>query len=467
MQNKKPFFTSSVIRTATWNAIFILLLYVLLNVFFIIILKNESARILDNHLDHEIEHFMNAMHMEGDSLIIDNPKELSESDLITVSPTSFFLQVYRPSQELLIQSKNLQEFDEIPVLVPEKIDGHRFSNLQLKDYSLRVVYTYLKDEKGIPKAIMQLAGQKVALSEFMPTLVTYSLISFPIIFFLIVVGSILLAKKSFRPINKIIGLANSISATELNKRLDYNASPNDELGRLRDTLNELFDRLQQQIEKISQFTDNASHQLLSPLTVLKSELEFILRKTHENSDCREAFEVMSEQTDRMIKIVQTLLVLAKECNSCYSERSVINLSTLILAMKKVFPQQNLALQIESGLYVRGNGDYFKMVMYNLIDNAVKYSKNGYPVIVRAKLENKKVIITVCDNGIGIPENLREKIFERFFRDENGTKESPSGFGLGLALAKQIISSMNGSIEVQDNIPNGSCFIISLDALSVE
>ncbi len=467
MKIKRFKLSGTIIRNASWNALFVIALYIVLNTFFLLILKYEASRIKDDYLEHELEHLLFTMHVENDSLIIDHKRELQETDLITVRPTSFFLQVYSPEKDIFLQSNNLTEFGHIPLRIPAYRDSIRFTNIDLGQHTLRTVYTYLTNERGEPAAIVQLSAFKTNLSQFMPLLFQYNLYSFPFIILLIIVVSIILARRSFAPINKIINLANRISATHLNQRLDYKARPDDELGRLRDTLNNLFDRLEFQFNRISQFTDNASHQLMSPLTVLKSELEYIQRKSHDNKECREAFSVMSQQTDRMIKIVRTLLILAKECDDCHNDQSIFNLSKVVFGMEIVFPNQHLELDVENGLYVRGNSEYFSMVMQNLIDNAIKYSDASESVTVTAKLHNQTIYIDVCDHGIGIPDDQRERIFERFYRFENNRNNQIAGFGLGLSLVKSIVNAMNGSVQIYDNKPTGACFRITLPALSVE
>ena len=206
---------------------------------------------------------------------------------------------------------------------------------------------------------------------------------------------------------------------------------------------------------------------MSPLTVLKSELEFVLRKTHEQDEQRKTFEIMSEQTERMIKIVRTLLILAKEDDAGRQEQTVFNLSKLLNGMQEVFIHNNLELKVENGLYVRGNSEYFSMAIQNIMDNAFKYSEPDAPVTISAASNGRKVIITVCDTGVGIPADQRDRIFDRFYRFDTGVKGERSGVGLGLSLAKAIVSTMNGTIEISDNRPKGSCFTISLQALSVQ
>lgn len=465
IMTKRLKLSGTVLRNAAWNALFVIGLYILLNIFFLIILNFEAARIIDNHLIHELEHFMLTMHVENDSLVVEHDRELRESDLLTVTPTSFFLQVYNQKDGVLLQSENLHDFGPITQYFPPDTATVTFANTRVAGHELRSVYNYLPDTYGKPSAVIQLSAFKTDIAKFMPVLFKYNLYSFPFIILLIIIASILLARKSFAPINKIINLANRISATELNQRLDYKAGPDDELGKLRDTLNHLFDRLQKQFDQVSQFTDNASHQLMSPLTVLKSELEFIQRKSHQNKECREVFSVMTEQTDRMIAIVRNLLIMAKECHACRQNQKVLNISKTLSAMPGLFPDKNLVLDLENGLYTRGNSEYFALAIQNIIDNAFKYSGNGLAVDLRAKKRNNQIEIHVCDRGIGIPVDQRKRIFERFFRLESGI--ASEGFGLGLSLVNEIISAMGGMIEVNDNHPLGTCFLIKLNALSVE
>ena len=139
--------------------------------------------------------------------------------------------------------------------------------------------------------------------------------------------SILLAKKSYHPINKIIELANKISATNLSERLEYEANPNDELGRLNETLNSLFNRLENQIDQISHFTDNASHQLMTPLTAIKTELEYILKREHPIDEYKETCNILKSQTDRMISMVKTMLIMSRGCNKCTKSKNVFQLIT--------------------------------------------------------------------------------------------------------------------------------------------
>ncbi len=276
-----------------------------------------------------------------------------------------------------------------------------------------------------------------------------------------------ISKNTFSPINKIIELSQKISATNLSDRLTFSADPNDELGKLRDTLNDLFERLELQVKQISSFSDNASHQLMTPLTALNSELDFLLRDKNKIDSERESLLMLKEQTERMISIIKSLLLLARNRNSDLEQKTVFDFSKMVSDnIKQIYKNYKIKFVVTDEIYMRGRPDYFLIAVQNLIDNALKYSDNDW-VTIFAHQENGKVVIRVEDFGIGIDIKERGKVFERFYRTEKVESLGIKGYGLGLSLVSSIISSMHGAIEIQDNQPRGTKFIITLPALEIE
>ncbi|MFA4923383.1 MAG: HAMP domain-containing sensor histidine kinase, partial [Ignavibacteriaceae bacterium] len=271
----------------------------------------------------------------------------------------------------------------------------------------------------------------------------------------------------FAPINKIIKLANNISTTKLSERLNYKADADDELGKLRDTLNNLFNRLEEQIKRISSFTDNASHQLMTPITAINTELEYIIRNKKNGADCEQSLPVLKEQTERLISIIQSLLLLSKSEKDVLMQNSVFNLSSLINnQIRKRFEHEQIDYFIEDEIYVRGKEDYFLHALNNVVDNAIKYSPRNEKVEIRANRSLDRITITVADKGLGISDSEKEKIFERFYRSGEIEKLGIKGHGLGLSLAQAIVNVMNGSIAAKNNTPKGSVFIISLPPIDI-
>ena len=267
------------------------------------------------------------------------------------------------------------------------------------------------------------------------------------------------------PIRKIIQVTKHISIQDLNQRLTFKADPKDEMGQLRDTLNHLFDRLQTQINEIKQFTDNASHQLMSPLTVMKTELEFITRRKHQNPECQQSFEILIQQTDRMIDIVKTLLILAKDDQAGQTENAVFPIEKILNRLKLFYPERVRFPKEVSSLFLKGNPDYFLMALQNIIDNALKYSPEDKEVDVELQTGKQHVHIRIKDQGPGIPDDEKARIFERFYRGRQTSDKE--GYGLGLSLVESVIKNMEGRVVVKDNKPQGTVFEIFLKMLHLE
>lgn len=461
-------FTKTTIRNAAWITGVIVALYVIFNIFTIIILDAQLEENLDRHIVHETEHFLNTFYFDGDSLIIYNPVEFQESDLVEITENPFFLQIYSTAGEVFIRSQNLLNYSAIPLVYPAQESTEiALLNNNVDGVDLRCGYSNIFNKQHEFIGYLQLCTPKSTALKISRKIIWFNAITFPFMLILIMVISIFISKKSFAPINNIIDLANKISAKKLDERLLLNADSHDEIGRLCDTLNRLFDRLEEQFGQIVNFTDNASHQLMTPLTVINTELEFLNKQALDN-EFKNSIQLLHEQTRRMIHIIKTLLILAKGCRACMDPRSVFDLQKLIENdIKPLFDHEQVDYNIEPNILLRGNKDYFAMALQNLLDNAVKYSPDTSPVKVTAHAKDEMIIIAVEDNGIGISASEKQKLFERFYRGEKAQRDGIQGFGLGLSLVFSIVTSMGGAIEIRDNIPNGSIFILSLPRLRME
>jgi signal transduction histidine kinase len=466
-RNKKPLFSATVIRIVLWDIAIFFLLFVTSNVFTIVITNKILTDNLDERLKNKIETLLGYFKIQNDSVIFNGYSEISEPDFMTINSGAIFLQVKNTEDRILLISKNVNNFGIIPFNVPENILENGFYNITFGQHQLRVVYMPLFNEQKKIVAYIQLAVFRTAYSSIMKKIVIFNLFNLPFILLIIILVSIFLAKKSYSPLNKVISIAENISANNLNARIEIEAHPQDELGRLRDTLNNLFTRLEVQINQISQFTDNASHQLMTPLTAVKTELEYILKRDRTPEDYKESLIMLHTQTDKMINIIKSLLILAKYSSNMEVQKNVFNISRFIDDLvKPVFSNHKINYEIADDLYLRGGYEGFQIIMENLIDNAIKYSHTESKVVVKAVNMNENIIISVEDSGIGIIDEEKEKIFERFYRSESALKKNIFGYGLGLCLVKTIVLSMEGKIKVEDNIPTGTKFIINFPVVKV-
>ncbi|VAX23195.1 hypothetical protein MNBD_IGNAVI01-1108 [hydrothermal vent metagenome] len=463
---KVPLITKSVKRNSIWVISLLMVVFLIFNFFMMRQLQSFFKNTIDDRLHHELGHIKASIVCDNNSFKIINPTELNEKAMGEVSENSFFLQIYDTSKNLLFASKNLENYEPIPLITLDFKGDYLFNDLNIKYTGLRTGYTKLYDCNGNLKGFIQLSTPKIKMNEVVEKIINLTLYSLPVVIFLFALISLFFIKKTLNPINKIIDVANEITATNISKRITYEAESTDELGRLKQTLNNLFDRLEFQINQISHFSDNASHQLMTPLTAINTELEFIMRNGHPKDECRESFEIIKSQTEKMIHIVKTLLILAREGETDNASRKVFNFSTLIETdLSKEFKDQKVSFEIEKNIYLKGESDYFKVVMENLISNGLKYS-NNMEVTVSATVSENRVKIEVKDQGIGIPDDEKEKVFERFYRGNTSEIKGIQGYGLGLSLVKLVVKQMKGEIYIEDNYPRGTIFIVDLPIVNL-
>ncbi len=466
-RTKLPIITKSVKRNSIWVIISLMVVFLIFNFFIMLQLNSYFNDAIDTRLEHELEHIELSVIYEADSLKIVSPTEFEESDLTEVSESSFFLQIYNNTGDTLFISRNVNEYESIPIEFPSFSNKYYFQDLHVKYAGLRTVYAKFLSQNGNQIGLIQLSTPKAAINEVVENLVLFNLYSLPFIIILFTLISFFFIKRTLNPINKIIDLADEVTASNISKRIYYLADSNDEFGRLRDTLNDLFERLEFQIGQIAQFSDNASHQLMTPLTAINTELEYVLKREHSSEDYKESLKLVQHQTKQMIQIVKTLLILARDCEACAPGNKVFNFTSLIEnEISRNYKNVQVSYNIEDNIYLLGEVDYFKMVIENIINNALKYSSNQQ-VIVDALIVDDRAKIRIKDQGIGIPDDEKKKIFDRFFRGKDVEAEGIKGYGLGLSLCDLVVSKMNGKIIIEDNVPQGSIFTIEIPAVIMD
>lgn len=465
---KKPFISKTVRQIAIWNAAVMLGLYLVFLLFTLVILNYALVDEIDDQLRHELEHILHTVSVVDNKIEMLSFKELEEDDFQMVTDNPFFLNVYDLEGKLFLRSRNLDYFDNILIGFPNNFSPYYYEDFFIRDERLRTIYKRLINQKDEHIGYIQLSTFHNSFNVIIKQIFWFNIFALPIVIVGIIFLSILLAKKSYRPINKIIELSNKISATNLSERLEYEANPLDELGRLKTTLNSLFNRLEDQIDEINHFTDNASHQLMTPLTAINSELEYILKRDHPIDEYKETCIILKTQTDRMIAMVKTMLIMSRGCNKCSNSKNVFQLTHLLKNdISKTYADSNVIFNVEDNIYLRGDSEFFSIIIQNLINNAIKYSPLESIVEVIAKSHKNQLRLSVIDNGIGISDEEKSKIFQRFYRVDNDDVNNIDGYGLGLSLVKSVTEAMNGSITVTDNKPIGSKFTITVPTISLQ
>lgn len=295
-------------------------------------------------------------------------------------------------------------------------------------------------------------------------------VAVPLTIILAGVGGWFLARRGLAPVVVMSERARRISAENLELRLPV-ANPRDELGSLASTFNELLARLDAAFAQQRQFVADASHELRTPLYVIHTTAEVTLEKTNRNeNEYREAIAMMDEQTRRLTKIVEDMFTLARaDTGSRPLEQSDFYLDELleetIRAAGVLATRKNISLNVAAFAESPFHGDegLLRQMFLNLLGNAVKHTPSGGRVGVKLESKSSGFFITITDTGRGIPAEAQPHIFERFYRADKSRShtETNGGAGLGLAIAKWVVETHNGTLELIRSDAEGSTFVVFL------
>lgn len=231
-----------------------------------------------------------------------------------------------------------------------------------------------------------------------------------------------------------------------------------ELNRLSVSYNRMLARLSEAFKMQRQFTANAAHEFRTPLAVMQLQLDLYNSTEHPTNDAcaQQTIRMMTEQNERLSKMVKTLLDMSELQTVARDDEIALDaLVEEVLADLEPLAQEkaiHLAAQCDA-VTMTGSDILLYRLVYNLVENAIKYNTPGGTVTVGAVQQDKHIRLTVADTGTGIPEELKERVFEPFFRLDKSRSRALGGVGLGLALVREIVSVHGGSISVKDN-PNG-------------
>ncbi|MEW6125998.1 MAG: ATP-binding protein [Acidobacteriota bacterium] len=277
-----------------------------------------------------------------------------------------------------------------------------------------------------------------------------------------------LATLALRPVDLIARRARVIGFDHLRLRLEE-PQTDDELGRLTNLLNDMLDRLYSLIESHQRFAADASHELRSPLAALRGQIEVALRQSRSAEHYRAVLESCLEDVSALTRLTEDLLELAR------ADAKQLNLDLYEVELKPLVEetlsqyepdaekkQIALSANIPANFAVIADPAKLKRLLTNLISNAIAYSKPaGGRIDISAGASDKEVWIEVRDNGIGIGDEQKARVFERFWRADKARTLRSGGVGLGLAICKGIVAAHGGEISVKSSLNEGSCFRICL------
>jgi heavy metal sensor kinase len=469
---------------------YVLILAVLL-VFFSSFLYFTLSNILYRSVDNKLQSLAGLIASESASPLskfgfadIDQTLEAS----MNLKPIGKFIQVLDESGNIGQKSENLKNV-QLPISLNTLRNASKGqitfeTSRSFRNTPLRIVTLPVVEDNHITR-IIQVASSLEDVEDALNSLFTILIITVPSTLMLASLGGQFLANKALRPVDQITQTARLITSQNLNQRIKP-LKVEDEISRLIETFNDMIFRLDKSFHQIKQFSSDASHELKTPLTILKGEVEVALRRGRTSPEYEQILRSNLEEINRMSNIVDSLLLLSRtDIEEVPLNREDINLTEILnnVVVQVDILAQAKQIQIQTSnsngdIHVPGDGLRIRELLLNLIDNGIKYTPAGGSVTVRLEkvfermpagknpdgLEDKPigfVKMIVSDTGIGIEKKDQEKIFDRFYRVDKARSREQGGSGLGLSICKWIVQAHQGEISVESELGKGSSFIVKL------
>jgi heavy metal sensor kinase len=379
-----------------------------------------------------------------------------------------FVRVYDESGDLVLDNTG-QQFR--PATDADAVDAALSGKTNRRDtevgrVDLRVMTSPVMTEEGIVGAV-EVGLSKEEVKDTLNQLLIIIAGGYPLALAVAGLGGAFLAGRALSPIDRLTRVARRISAEDLSQRLDMRL-PDDEVGRLANTFDEMIARLDEAFRRQRQFTADASHELRTPLTAIKGQTEVALQRDRDADTYREVLRRVNSEVDRMIRLVGSLLTLARaDAQQIPVGRESVDLRRLVMdAVEQVRPaaaEKAIALNVGSNSDIRldADQDLILQLMLNLLDNSVKYTPSGGTIEIACRAAGDQAEVTVADTGPGIPAEHLPHVFDRFYRVDKARTRAEGGAGLGLSISRWIAQAHGGTLRVESTPGQGSKFTLSL------
>lgn len=428
------------------------------------ILRANLYDLVDDEVENQIDDLKNFLQAQRKDI---SAAELREeiTKAYGIEHSGDFLALYLDSGEPLYRSAFLQSHES--VLIPfERVNRPIYRTRRVGEQPFRFIYQKLTANDRVYVVEMGAPADDAVdtLHEFR----SYLLMFAPLLLVVAAGVGYWMSRKALAPVDELVQTARAVGGTNLGSRLPR-LTTGDELQRLSDTLNQMLERIESAFLRVTEFTADASHELRTPVSLIRTEAELALRRSRGEAEYRESLQHILSEAERTTKLIEQLLELARaDSGREILEMRPLNLPSELRSIFEGWKQVSTVREIrftanirEGSMFITGDETMLRRVIDILLDNAFKYTSPHGSVHVTLEQDAHNAVITVQDSGVGISEEDQRKIFERFYRVDKARSRSQGGTGLGLAIAQWIVAQHRGTITVKSRPGEGAAFRVEL------
>jgi heavy metal sensor kinase len=455
------------VRLTLWYLVIFALAEVVFGVGMWFILRDSVLDMVDDDIETQVDDLSHLLATQANDVSVSTLQALMK-EAYGSEHWGDYLAIYTGDGQTLYQSVFLQSNSLL--MAPQGVQKTIYTSREIRGKHFRFTFQRLssKGRTYVVEAGLPADDAFDTLRLFRSYLFLFA----PLLLLIAAGGGYWMSRRALAPVDALVRTARDVSGTNLSTRLEK-LHTGDELQRLSDTLNEMLDRIEAAFSRITQFTADASHELRTPVSLIRTEAELSLRRARTQNEYQDSLRHILLESERTTALIEQLLSLARADSGRETlQLQPVDLSTALQgvaeAWKQVAAIRDLGFSVnlpQSDAWVAGDENLLRRLADILLDNAFKYTAAPGSVSLSLEKHEHFAAITIQDSGIGIPQDEQGKIFERFYRVDKSRTRAHGGNGLGLSIAQWIVIQHHGSIAVESRPGEGSTFRVELPTIA--
>lgn len=459
-------FNSIKFKLVLWFVIVFSFFFAGIELFLYYKLEDLTVKLADEHVNSEIQTLANLMAIEEVQGQLDS--ELQElgaavTGVYAEKLSGHYYQIVSETGQILVRSPSLALAEEaLPIIRAGTEPDYRTITGPAGEHVRMLTQTF---DFSIGRLTFQAADSLDETYELVGSFRKIVLLAFPAVFIICGIGVFLITSWALKSLKTFTLKVGQITEENLSQRLEERGVAA-ELMPLAATFNTMLGRLEESFSKQKQFLSDASHELRTPTSIIKSFCDVTLNRERNAADYKESIKKIGDTVNRMCDIINRILVISRMDNKTIQFKPVkIDLMDLMKDVKKLIEpsavNKGITLNLEGrGVVVKGDREGLTEVFTNIVENAIKYNRPSGKIDIGVSDYMGQAVVSVEDTGMGIPESEMDKIFDRFYRVD-ASRGLTVGSGLGLSIVRTIVEAHGGKVDVKSEVGKGSTFIVTL------